>query len=190
MLLMSGNVFNNNDYDATYDWLMSLILIALVIFFFFFFVLQGLQALYKVIKDFRKGRRTKKDAENRLAIDKGDDLDDDIPLSTGLGSPGSKPLQSQAEWVDQYKAGVDVTASLQRSDIRRKVTATKRLTQDEDVVLARNPAWSGHHGEMSQLTGPGATQSVNASNSSGASTSSPSGSGAVHGNGTSQSIQL
>jgi CDP-diglyceride synthetase len=82
MLLMSGNVFNNNDYDPLYDWLMSIILIILVILFFVFFVLQALQALYKLVKEWRKNQGRKKQAA-MTAAGNGDTIDDDAPLTSG-----------------------------------------------------------------------------------------------------------
>jgi uncharacterized membrane protein len=164
MLLMSGNVFNQAEYDPLYDWLLSIILIALVILFFIFFVLQALQALYKVIKDYRRSRKQKQlDAHIRAASGEVDSIGDEVPLSLvdGRSTPTNKGQQTRSDWVDEYKAGVDITAAVDRTDLRRKVTGIKRMTEvDDEVQLSRNPVWNG-------TNRPASTTSTNGSDGGG-----------------------
>jgi len=173
---MSGNVFNKQvAFDETMDIALSVVLIVLVILFFIFFLLQAIQALIKVCKEVRKNRKRKaggKDGDGEAVAD-----DDSSPLAgSTLSSDGSfrqartssqssRKAQTQADWVNEYKAGSDITTAVDRGGLRRKQGAGTVVTAKDLIVtapadsvagpggeaghhsrgmsVARNPLWSG-----------------------------------------------
>jgi len=127
--------------------------------------LQGIQALLKVIKDLAKRRKNKGTTSEGFTEETiGDEIllngpDGKAPLPSDgsfrgrarSASSGGKKAQTQSDWVNEYKEGVDITQAVDRNQMRRKVAGGVAIARAQgvapgdgvNIATAQNPLWAG-----------------------------------------------